>query len=69
MHPIDFKDIKPGDLMFFPVMLPCISAISGIFILRQATTATGLSSTALDPDAEDYRADLPEKLESVGSIF
>ncbi|XOQ44960.1 MAG: NlpC/P60 domain-containing protein [Clostridium sp.] len=69
MHPIDFKDIKPGDLMFFPGHVAMYLGNQRYIHSTAGNNCHGVVINSLDPDAEDYRADLPEKLESVGSIF
>lgn len=69
MHEIDFKDIKQGDLMFFPGHVAMYLGNQRYVHSTAGNNCHGVVINSLDPKADDFRADLPQKLEGVGSIF
>ncbi|HEX3016424.1 MAG TPA: NlpC/P60 family protein [Caproicibacter sp.] len=69
MHKIDFQSIKKGDLMFFPGHVAMYLGDSRYVHSTAGNNCHGVVINSLDPAAEDYRADLPQKLLYVGSIF
>lgn len=69
MHEIDFQDIKEGDLLFFPGHVAMYLGDRRYIHSTAGNNCHGVVINSLDPQAPDYRADLPEKLLSVGSIF
>ncbi len=69
MHEIAFADIKEGDLMFFPGHVAMYLGEKRYIHSTAGNNCHGVVINSLDPQAPDYRADLPEKLLCVGSIF
>ncbi|MBW7573041.1 NlpC/P60 family protein [Caproiciproducens faecalis] len=69
MHEIAFKDIKEGDLLFFPGHVAMYLGDSRYIHATAGNNCHGVVINSLDPKAPDYRADLPEKLLCTGSIF
>ena len=69
VHPIDFKDILPGDLMFFPGHVAMYMGNQRYIHSTGKAGSDGVVINSLDPAAPDYRPDLPEKLTGVGSYF
>lgn len=69
MHEIPFKDIKEGDLLFFPGHVAMYLGDSRYIHATAGNNCHGVVINSLDPKAPDYRADLPEKLLCAGSIF
>ena len=69
MHEIDFSAIKEGDLMFFPGHVAMYLGDQRYIHSTAGNHCHGVVINSLDPKATDYRADLPEKLLFVGSIF
>jgi len=69
MHEINFQAIKEGDLMFFPGHVAMYLGDQRYIHSTAGNNCHGVVINSLDPKAADYRADLPEKLLCVGSIF
>ncbi len=69
MHEIPFEQIKEGDLLFFPGHVAMYLGANRYIHSTAGNNCHGVVINSLDPNAPDYRADLPEKLLSVGSIF
>lgn len=69
IHAIDFEDIRPGDLMFFPGHVALYIGDGRYVHSTGKAGSDGVVINSLDPKAPDYRADLPEKLTGVGSYF
>lgn len=69
MHKIAFKDIKEGDLLFFPGHVAMYLGDNRYVHSTAGNNCHGVVINSLDPKAPDFRADLPEKLLGVGSIF
>lgn len=69
IHEIDRKDMKPGDLLYFPGHIAMY--IGGGRYCHSTGRAgdDGFAVNSLDPAAPDYRADLAEKITQVGSYF
>lgn len=66
---IDPADKQPGDLLFFPGHVALYLG-EGRYIHSTAFDGSdGVVVNSLIPGAPDYRADLPEKLTAVGSLF
>lgn len=69
VHAIDFKDIKPADLMFFPGHVAMYIGGQKYIHSTGKAGSDGVVINSLDPAAPDYRPDLPEKLSGIGSYF
>lgn len=69
VHAIDLKDIKPGDLMFFPGHVAMYMGNDRYIHSTGKAGSDGVVINSLNPNAPDYRADLREKLNGVGSYF
>jgi len=69
MHEIGFQQIKEGDLMFFPGHVAMYLGNQRYLHSTCGNNCHSVVINSLDPKSADYRADLPEKLECVGSIF
>ena len=69
MHPIEFENMKTGDLMFFPGHVAMYLGNQRYVHSTAGNNCHGVVINSLDPQAEDYRADLPKMLKGVGSIF
>ena len=69
IHAIDFKDIKPADLMFFPGHVAMYIGNQRYIHSTGKAGSDGVVINSLDPAAPDYRPDLPEKLSGIGSYF
>ena len=69
MHPITLEQIKEGDLLFFPGHVAMYIG-NGRYIHSTAKKGSdGVVINSLNPQDEDYREDLPAKMNAVGSIF
>ena len=66
---IDKKDMKPGDLLFFPGHVAMYLGDGQYIHSTGKAGDDGVVINSLDPDAPDYRPDLPEKLTGVGRYF
>lgn len=69
LHEIAFGDIKEGDLLFFPGHVAMYLGNKRYIHSTAGNNCHGVVINSLDPKAQDYRADLPEKLLYAGSIF
>ncbi len=69
MHEIAFADKKEGDLLFFPGHVAMYLGDNRYIHSTAGNNCHGVVINSLDPKATDYRADLPEKLLCIGSIF
>ena len=69
IHEIDRKDMKPGDLMYFPGHVAMYLGESKYIHSTGKAGSDGVAINSLDPKDPDYRPDLPEKLTAVGSYF
>lgn len=69
MHEIAFADKKEGDLLFFPGHVAMYLGDNRYIHATAGNNCHGVVINSLDPKSADYRADLPEKLLCVGSIF
>ena len=69
IKPIELKDIKPGDPIFFPGHVAMYIG-DGRYIHSTARAGdNGITFNSLDPDAPDYREDLKNMITQVGSYF
>lgn len=69
IKPIELKDIKPGDPIFFPGHVAMYIG-DGRYIHSTAKAGdNGITFNSLDPDAPDYREDLKNMITQVGSYF
>lgn len=69
LHPIELRDIKPADLIFFPGHVAMYLG-EGRYLHSTAHPGDdGVTVNSLSPQHSDYRADLAEKITAVGSIF
>ena len=66
---IDKENMKPGDLLFFPGHVAMYLGNQKYIHSTGKAGDDGVVVNSLDPDAPDYRPDLPEKLTGVGSYF
>lgn len=69
MHQVAFENMKEGDLLFFPGHVAMYLGNQRYIHSTAGNNCHGVVINSLEPGAADYRADLPEKLLSVGSIF
>lgn len=69
IHFIEAKDMKPGDLLFFPGHVAMYLGDQRYIHSTGKAGSDGVVINSLDPAAPDYRPDLPEKLTGVGSYF
>ncbi|MEG2420152.1 MAG: NlpC/P60 family protein, partial [Oscillospiraceae bacterium] len=69
LHEIAKEDMKPADLIFFPGHVAMYLG-NGKYIHSTAKNGSdGVVINSLNPEDADYRADLPEKITAIGSIF
>ena len=66
---IDQKDMKPGDLLFFPGHVAMYLGDQKYIHSTGKAGDDGVVINSLDPAAPDYRPDLPKILTGVGSYF
>lgn len=66
---IDPKDMKPGDLLFFPGHVAMYLGDGRYLHSTGKAGDDGVTVNSLNPEDPDYRADLPEKITAVGSYF
>ena len=69
VHPIDLKDIKPADLLFFPGHVAMYIGDQRYIHSTGKAGSDGVVINSLDPAAPDYREDLPKSITGVGSYF
>lgn len=66
---IGLEEIQPGDLMFFPGHVAMYIGDRRYIHSTGKAGSDGVVINSLDPSAPDYRSDLYEKLNGVGSYF
>lgn len=69
IHEIDRKDMKPGDLLFFPGHVAMYIGDGRYCHSTGRAGDDGFAVNSLDPAAPDFRADLAEQITAVGSYF
>ena len=69
VHEIDRSEIKEGDLLYFPGHVAMYLGNGRYIHSTAGNNCHGVVINSLDPQAPDYRADLPGKLTCCGSIF
>ena len=69
IHEIHRRDMKPGDLMYFPGHVAMYLGENKYIHSTGKAGSDGVVVNSLDPRDPDYRSDLPEKLTAVGSYF
>ena len=69
IRPIDPKDAKPGDLLFFPGHVAMYLGEGRYVHSTGRAGDDGVAINSLDPAAPDFRRDLLEKLSGAGSYF
>jgi len=69
IHEIPPEQAKPGDLLYFPGHMAVYLGDGQYIHSTGKAGSDGVCVNSLDPSAPDYRADLREKLEKVGSLF
>ena len=69
IHEISLENIKPGDLLFFPGHVAMYIGDGRYCHSTAKSGDNGFTVNSLDPNAPDYRADLPKMITQVGSYF
>ncbi len=69
VHEIDKKDMKPGDLLYFPGHIAMYVGEGRYIHSTGKAGNSGVVYNSLDPGSPEYRQDLEESLYAVGSIF
>lgn len=69
LREIPRENMRPADLLFFPGHVAMYMGGGRYCHSTGRAGDDGFAVNSLDPAAPDYRADLPEKLYAVGSIF
>lgn len=69
IHPISREDMKPGDMLFFPGHVAMYIGDNRYIHSTGRSGDDGVTINSLNPKDPDYRADLPEKITQIGSIF
>lgn len=69
VHPIDFKDIKPADLLYYPGHVAMYIGDDRYIHATAHHGSNGVVINSLNPEDLDYREDLPKIMYAVGSIF
>ena len=67
MHPIELKDAKPGDLLFFPGHVAMY--LGDNRYCHSTAKSSGFDINSLNPSDPDYREDLHRKITGVASYF
>ena len=67
MHSIEMKDIKPGDLLFFPGHVAMYLGENRY--CHSTAKSNGFAVNSLNPKDPDYREDLHHKITGVASYF
>lgn len=66
---IEEKDMKPGDLLYFPGHIAMYIGDERYIHSTGKSGSDGVTINSLNPAHEDFRQDLKEQLECVGSMF
>lgn len=69
VHEIDFKDKKPGDLLYYKGHITLYIGDERYIHATAKNGSDGVVINSLDPNHPDYREDLVKNLQAVGSIF
>ncbi len=69
IHPIDIKDVKPGDLLFFPGHVAMYIGGGRYCHSTGKSGDNGFAINSLIPSHPDYREDLKNNITQVGSYF
>lgn len=69
IHPIDPKEAKPADLLFFPGHVAMYLGEGKYIHSTGKAGSDGVVINSLNPADPDYRPDLPEKMTGAGSYF
>ena len=69
IHEIPRERMRKGDLLFFPGHVAVYLGEGRYCHSTGRAGDDGFTINSLDPDAEDFRPDLAEKLSAVGSYF
>ncbi len=69
IHAIQLEDTKAGDLLFFPGHVAMYMGEGQYIHSTGKTGSDGVTFNSLRPEDPNYRADLREKLNGVGSYF
>lgn len=69
IHAIELKDAKPGDLLFFPGHVAMYTGDGQYIHSTGKAGSDGVDFNSLRQSDPNYRADLKEKLNAVGSYF
>jgi len=67
LHPIEMKDMKPGDLLFFPGHVAMYLGDSRY--CHSTARSNGFAINSLNPADSDYREDLHRDITGVASYF
>ena len=69
VRPILLERIQPADLLYFPGHMALYLGDDRYLHATSSPLFHGVTINSLDPRSPDYRADLPQKLIAVGSVF
>ena len=69
LREISLENLKPADLLFFPGHVAMYIGNNKYCHVTARAGVNGFVINSLDPDDPDYRADLRESINQVGSIF
>ena len=69
MHEIPFEEKNVGDLIFFPGHVAMYLGGNRYIHSTAGNNCHGVVINSFDPNADDFRADLPQKILCTGSIF
>ena len=67
LRSIDMKDMKPGDLLFFPGHVAMY--LGEDRYCHSTAKSSGFAINSLNPEDDDYREDLHHKITGIGSYF